>query len=254
MPYVMASRFGFSEPIRAVILGGRGGVGGALVSLLCESKDTQVLATSRDPTWCETPGRSNELRTRMDLTDDESIASLSDVVDRLLPRPNLVINCSGVLQTGVKQPERTWRHFDRASMREVFDVHVFGVAQLVRALLPRMPRAGRSVFASLSARVGSIGDNYLGGWYSYRASKAAQNMILKTTSIEARRKWPEMTVVALHPGTVDTALSQPFTRRTPRSKLFTREFAASRLAEVISGLTPEDSGGFFAWDGSPIPW
>ena len=110
------------------------------------------------------------------------------------------------------------------------------------------------MFASLSARVGSIEDNRLGGWFSYRASKAAQNMILKTAAIEAARKWPHLVVLALHPGTVDTNLSAPFSTRVPDDQLFTTTQAATYLARVIETRTPEDSGGFFAWDGKPIPW
>ena len=119
--------------------------------------------------------------------------------------------------------------------------------------LPLMPRDRRAVFAALSARVGSIGDNRLGGWHSYRASKAALNMILKNLSIELARTHPQAVVAGLHPGTVDTALSVPFQKGVAADKLFTADYSASRLLAVLDGLTPADSGGVFAWDGARIP-
>ena len=109
-------------------------------------------------------------------------------------------------------------------------------------------------FWALSAMVGSIGDNRLGGWYAYRASKAALNQFLRCVSIELGRRVPAAIVTALHPGTVDTALSSPFQAGVPDKQLFTADHSAARLLEVVDGLGPEDSGGFFAWDGSPIPW
>ena len=116
-------------------------------------------------------------------------------------------------------------------------------------------KSGRALFASLSARVGSIGDNRLGGWYSYRASKAAQNQIIKTAAIEAARRYPELVLVALHPGTVDSALSAPFTKRLPKThRVFTPEFSCARLCEVLNGLEANQTGGLFAWDGAVIPW
>jgi NAD(P)-dependent dehydrogenase (short-subunit alcohol dehydrogenase family) len=117
-------------------------------------------------------------------------------------------------------------------------------------------RAGeRSIFASLSARVGSIEDNRLGGWYSYRASKAAQNMLVKTAAIEARLKSPALICVQLHPGTVASELSAPFTKRLPnRHSVFTPAFACERLCSVIGGLSRSDTGQFFAWDGKSVSW
>jgi len=253
---VLPTNLGFSGPVRAVVVGARGGVGAALCSLLLGLDErNEVLATSRDLEWCAATSEHQRLRRVVaDLTDDESIVALRDAVERHLPAPNLVVNCSGLLHDGDLQPERTWRNLERESMHRVFDVQVYGPALLVRYLLPLMPRNERGVFASLSARVGSIEDNRLGGWFSYRASKAAQNMVLKTASIEAARRWPKLVVLALHPGTVDTDLSAPFSARVPEEKLFSAAQAARYLASVIGARGPEDSGGFFAWDGKPIPW
>jgi NAD(P)-dependent dehydrogenase (short-subunit alcohol dehydrogenase family) len=118
---------------------------------------------------------------------------------------------------------------------------------------PLMPRDRRAAFAALSARVGSIGDNRLGGWHSYRASKAALNMLLRNLAVELARSHPQAVVAGLHPGTVDTGLSRPFQKGVADGKLFTPEFSAASLMAVLDGLTPADSGGFFAWDGVRIP-
>ena len=124
----------------------------------------------------------------------------------------------------------------------------------MKHVLPLSPRSGKFVFASLSARVGSIGDNRLGGWYAYRASKAALNMLIRTLAIEHRRTRPSGVCVALHPGTVETALSEPFRSGVPAEKLFSPAQAAEALLAVMDRLGPEANGGFYAWDGAPIPW
>ena len=116
-----------------------------------------------------------------------------------------------------------------------------------------MPRDRRAVFTALSARVGSIGDNRLGGWHSYRASKAALNMILRNLAVELGRTHPQAVVAGLHPGTVDTGLSAPFQKGVKPEKLFTADHSAERLLAVVDGLTPADSGGVYAWDGARIP-
>lgn len=144
------------------------------------------------------------------------------------------------------------RELDRASMTEVFTVNAIGPALIAKHFLPRLRKDHKAVFAALSARVGSIGDNRLGGWTSYRASKAALNMILRTLAIEQRRSAKNSVVAALHPGTVDTGLSKPFQGRVPDSQLFGPHRAALALLGVIEQLTAEDSGGFFAWDGTAI--
>ena len=179
-----------------------------------------------------------------------ALATLSEDQRQL----NCVLNCSGLLHGDGLDPERTWRHLDPDSIRRVFDVNLVAVGMAIKHLLPLLPKRERGVFMSLSARVGSIGDNRLGGWYSYRASKAAQNMYIKCAAIEAGRTRKELVCVALHPGTVDTALSKPFTRRTPSDKLFSAEQCVGYLSDVIASLDASHSGGFFAWDGSVIEY
>ena len=140
---------------------------------------------------------------------------------------------ASVFYTSEFGPEKTWRHLSAQTMHDVFAINAFAVALLGKHLIPLIPRQGRSIFASLSARVGSIGDNRLGGWYSYRASKTAHNMFVKTLSIEAWRKHPELAIVSLHPGTVDTALSEPFTSRYDPEKLFTSTRSVNELSSVL---------------------
>jgi len=170
-------------------------------------------------------------------------------------RIELIINCAGVLHDGASvQPEKRLADVTPESLERSFAVNAIGpllVAKHFEALLPRQDRA---VFASLSARVASIGDNRLGGWYGYRASKAAQNMITRNLAIELRRRARGIICVALHPGTVDTGLSRPFQGNVPADRLFAPDRAARQLLNVIDGLRAEDNGEFFAWDGQPIPW
>ena len=240
---------GFEGPFSALIVGARGGVGEAFVRAL--SPVHRVWATSRSGNGLDGPAA---FRSSMDITDEQSIVALVDQMQEEGFVPQAVINCSGLLHTHEFGPERSWRHLDLSVMRQVFDVNTFGVALLGKHLIPAMPRVGRSVFASLSARVGSIGDNRLGGWYSYRASKAAQNMIIKGLSIEAKMRWRELVCVALHPGTVHTDLSAPFAARVPPEKLFSPDTACAHLCKVIGDLVPTDSGRFLAWDGQPIEY
>ena len=150
------------------------------------------------------------------------------------------------------QPERSWRALDAAHLKRDFEINTVGPALAARAFLPLAPRQGRAVFAALSARVGSIGDNRLGGWHSYRASKAALNMILRTLSVELARTHRDMICVGLHPGTVDTALSQPFQKGVAPDKLFSPDQSATCLLAVIDGLEKEDSGFVFDWKGQRI--
>ena len=149
-------------------------------------------------------------------------------------------------------PEKTMRAMSHDGFTQSFMSNTIGPAMSAQALLPLLRRDQKSVFTALSARVGSISDNRLGGWYAYRAAKAALNMVIKTLAIEYGRRFPEAIIAGLHPGTVDTALSKPFQSNVPEGKLFTPEFCAQRLIEVIDGLVPEDSGGLFAWDGQQI--
>jgi len=244
-------------PYTAVVIGARGGVGQAFVASLQASPEVaHIVATGRDLHWCRDRSEHPKVvRAQMDLSDEASVAKVAEQAAEHAVPLRLVVNASGLLHDGALQPERSLRDLDPAHFARVLDVHTVGVASLLKHFLPRFPRSGRSVFATLSARVGSIGDNRLGGWYSYRASKAAQNMLVKCAAIEAARRQPELVALALHPGTVHSALSQPFTGRLrPDHAVFTPEESCQYLCQVIRDRDAKDSGGFYAWDGQAIPW
>jgi NAD(P)-dependent dehydrogenase (short-subunit alcohol dehydrogenase family) len=189
----------------------------------------------------------------LDLSDDGSLERLTGELAALTPL-RLVICCAGLLHDGTLQPEKRLAQVRRSSLERSFAVNAWGPLLLAQALESALPRQQPCHFASLSARVGSIGDNGLGGWYSYRAAKAAQNQLLRTLALEWRRRFPQACVTLLHPGTTATALSEPFRGGVPPERLFSPERAAQQLLDVLERQTPECSGSFLAWDGQPIPW
>lgn len=235
----------------AVVIGATGGIGAALAEQLVEHSavGTVVLAGHRN---LPMPG-PRRLAMRCDVTDEASIAALAEAA-AAGGEVRLVLVASGLLSNahGIT-PEKTWRALDASRLSELFAVNAIGPALLAKHFLPLFPRQGRAVFAALSARVGSIEDNRRGGWYGYRASKAALNMLLKTLALELKLRAPSALCVGLHPGTVDTGLSKPFQSAVAAAQLFTPPHAAACLLRVIDGLQENDSGGVFAWDGSRIP-
>lgn len=232
-----------------VVAGASGGIGGEFVRQLSASpRIGRVFALYREPPATAAAGVYN---LACDLTDEGSIREASAAVAAHGP-VDAVIVASGLLHRGDIQPEKTLQSIDGESMLEVFRINTVGPVLLAKHFLPLLRRDRRTLFAALSARVGSITDNRLGGWASYRASKAALNMLLRTAAIEHKRRWPESIIVALHPGTVDTPLSAPFQGRVPEGKLFTPAYSVESLLNVLNGLDADDSGGFFAWDGQPI--
>ena len=189
---------------------------------------------------------------RFDLESEGSISILADAWRE--DPPGLVIVATGVLTladgTG---PERTLRSLDAETMEAVFRINTIGPAMIARHMLPLMPRDRRSVFAALSARVGSLRDNRLGGWHSYRASKAALNMLIRNFAIEMGRTHKDSVIVGLHPGTVDTRLSEPFQGNVPEGQLHSPGEAAEHLLQVIASLKPADSGNVLDWKGRIVP-
>ena len=238
----------FGDTLSVAVVGASGGIGHAMCSLLNDDARVQsVYAFSRR----QIESTDKLQWTPMDITDERSIRFAMDAIGDV--RFDIVLVMTGVLHGGDQlQPERRLEEVSADSMTQVFAINTIGPALVAKHLLPRLAKGRKTVFAALSARVGSVGDNRLGGWVSYRASKAALNQVLRTLAIEHARRWPDSAVVALHPGTVDTPLSEPFTGSTPGHKLFTPEQSAGYLLNVIDGLTTDDTGGFFAWDGSRI--
>lgn len=237
-----------AQPALSVVLGGSGGIGAALVQALQARGDT-VLAL----------GRRTE--PRLDYTDEASIGYAAQAVAQRLgergERLARLIVATGFLhgETASGQhaePERSWQHLDADALAHSFRVNAIGPALVMRHFLPLLPRQGRCVAAFLSARVGSIGDNALGGWYAYRASKAALNQLVRTASVELARRNREAICLALHPGTVDTSLSQPFAKTGLQVR--PPEVAAAELLAVLDTRSPADTGGFFDHKGLPIPW
>lgn len=190
----------------------------------------------------------------LDVTEEEQIAQAVAQIQTHTSRLHLVLYCVGMLHEGTLQPEKSLQQIQADQLLRYFQVNSIGSVLLAKHLLPLLKHGDRSILASISAKVGSIGDNQLGGWYGYRASKAALNMLMRTVAIEYSRKSPKTLVVLLHPGTTDTRLSKPFQRNVPSEKLFSTERTATQLLKVIAGLQPEDSGQFFSWDGSRLPW
>ena len=247
---------GLPHPLHALILGGKGGIGAAVAETLLQAESTvAVTVTSRDRQWChESTGDQRLQRMLVDLEAPQTIGALAEHLKGQATPPNFIFNCTGLLHDESVQPERALKHLSLPQMKAVFGVNTFGVALLLKELLPLFHRKEPAIFASISARVASISDNRLGGWYSYRASKAAQNMIIRTAAIEAKRTHPQVVCVALHPGTVRTPLSDPFTQRKKPHEVFSPQQAAGYLLNVLGDLSPADSGLHFAWDGEVIPW
>ncbi|WP_404336974.1 SDR family NAD(P)-dependent oxidoreductase [Sphingomonas sp. MMS12-HWE2-04] len=228
----------------AVIIGASGGIGGALEAALIEEG---VIAKVHGF------ARSRSGAQHLDLLDEASIAAAAELVGRG-PAPALIVVASGLLHASGRKPEKAIGDLDPSWLAQVYAVNAIGPALVAKHFLPLMPKAGRTVFAALSARVGSISDNRLGGWYGYRASKAALNMMIHNLAIEERRRNSSSVVVALHPGTVDTQLSRPFQGNVQPGRLFTPDRAALQLLDVVEGLRPPDSGKMFDFEGKEVPF
>ncbi|GAB4217599.1 MAG: hypothetical protein Fur007_20080 [Rhodoferax sp.] len=237
----MATSASDTQRALALVIGSHGGLGHALHAALQQ----------RHPDW-QVWGCARAGQPAVDVCQEASIAALAQAVKAQALPLVAVVNATGVLHASGLAPEKTWRHIDPIAMAQAFAVNSIGPALLMKHLLALLARDQRAVFATLSAKVGSIGDNRLGGWYSYRASKAALNQLVRTAAIELARSHPKALCVALHPGTVDTGLSRPFAKQG--LAVSAPDAAAQRLLDVLDGLSPSVSGGFFNHDGGPLPW
>ncbi len=219
----------------------------------------QRLAASDPGSTVYAGNRSPRVRERMnirpfqfDLADESSIVAAARQIERGGPL-DLAIVATGLLHDETVAPEKSWRALDAEAMQRLFAINAIGPAIVAKHVLPLLGKDRRSVFAVLSARVGSIGDNKVGGWHGYRASKAALNMLVRNFAIELKRSNPKAVAVALHPGTVDTGLSRPFQANLPEGQLTSADQSAAHLLDVVASLRPDQSGSHIAWDGSRIP-
>lgn len=245
---------------QALVIGGNRGIGlGFVHQLLNHGQFDQVFATYR------TASSSTELLhlaqhhdrlhcIPMDLTDEAQINHGLSQIQAITPHLHFAINCVGFLHDGAITPEKALRQLNPDHLMRYFQVNSIGAALLAKHLQPLLNHKQPNIFATISAKIGSIEDNRLGGWYGYRASKAALNMFLKTAAIEYSRRSPHTAIVMLHPGTTATRLSEPFQRSVPPEKLFSVEKTVSLLMDVLSQVTLDDNGSFFSWDGSHLPW
>lgn len=225
----------------AVVIGATGSLGAALMAAL-----------QLEGTFAQVIGLSRSTQPALDLLDEASIESAARFVASFGLDLRLVIDATGELHGAGFSPEKTWQKIDPVHMARSFAINAIGPALLMKHFLPRLPRQGKAVFVSLSAKVGSIGDNRLGGWYSYRASKAALNQLIHTAAIELRRSHPQAACIALHPGTIESDLSSPFVKfgiivKSPQE-------GATRILTTIDHFNEIDSGEFFDQFGKKLPW
>tara|TARA_R110000851_G_scaffold24079_1_gene69900 strand:- start:20 stop:760 length:741 start_codon:yes stop_codon:yes gene_type:complete len=236
----------------ALVVGASGGIGAAIIQQLFSSSQVgHIITVSRKLSQIDHPRLTHLM---LDVSQEQDRQALQNA---LAARPvHFFFNAIGILHDEAKQlvPEKRLDQLSVENLTQTMNINAFTPILLLAALKDSFKGTHPTVIASLSARVGSIEDNHLGGWYSYRASKAAHNMLLKTASIELKRLNKQCTVLCLHPGTTDTALSKPFQSRVPDEKLFTPAFVAEQLLAVIAQRTPDDNGTFWAWDGQPIDW
>ncbi|MBY6207004.1 MULTISPECIES: SDR family NAD(P)-dependent oxidoreductase [Halomonas] len=242
------------EDYCAIVVGSGGGIGRAVLErLLTDQRLGRLISVSRRPTDQLDP-RHEPIAA--DITTADGREALSQALHEQAGAVHLVVNAVGLLHDDARgvQPEKRLEELDEAALLALYQINAITPALLLKTLLPHFKGQHPATFLSLSARVGSIGDNGLGGWYGYRASKAAHNMLMKTAAIELKRLNPQSCVLSFHPGTTDTELSRPFQARVPEGKLFSPEFVADAILQVVEQHGPDDSGGFYDWANTSIDW
>ncbi|NVK43464.1 MAG: SDR family NAD(P)-dependent oxidoreductase [Oceanospirillaceae bacterium] len=244
----------------ALVAGATRGIGLGFVKALLQ-RDWNLYASYRQP---DSLGGLEELASRhpgqlhpiaLDLTDEAGIrATVAQIEEQLLEPLELAVCCVGVLHKGDRGPEKSLAQLSGDWFEHSMAVNALGPLMLLKHLHPLLVHHTSSQFAVISARVGSISENQLGGWYSYRASKAALNMLMKTAAIEMSRRFPHLQLLCLHPGTTATELSAPFSARVPPEKLFSVDRTVRQLLQVLEEARGGPSGRFLSWDGSELPW
>jgi NAD(P)-dependent dehydrogenase (short-subunit alcohol dehydrogenase family) len=244
-----------------LVVGANRGIGLALTEAqLADPAVTRVVATCRpdaEQSALDHLSRQHGAklqRWRLDATDAASLKCFEKRLCDLDGGIDVAIHAAGILHAGPIQPEKSLADCEASSLTRLFQVNSIAPLMVARAVLAAQDRQQPFVFAALSAMVGSIGDNRLGGWYGYRASKAALNQFIRTLAIECRSRFPRGRILAIHPGTTDTALSQPFQRSVKPGRLYSPAQSAGRIMDVIGNSSADQSGRFLNWDGSEIPW
>jgi len=239
----------YPKPASVLIVGGSGGIGQSIVQAVLDAYDDTKVAATRY--------RSDVPFEHSRLTWYSLDASISDEVKNLaaaIVEVDWIINCVGFLHSQRSGPEKTIQHIDTRFLMQNIELNTLPTVLLAQHFNTQFKRSKAPKLATLSARVGSIEENYLGGWYSYRMSKAALNMALKTLSIEWNRSHPNGCVAALHPGTNNTALSKPFQANVPQSQLLEPKHTSKLMINLLARLQPQDSGKFWTWEGENLPW
>lgn len=235
-----------SKSLTIAIIGANGGIGNALCQYLAQQENVrEIIAITRHPFEMDT---SKIMNVVVDYCDESSIVTVAK-----MRRWDLVIDAIGMLSSDEVRPEKSFKQLKLENLQQIFQVNTFYPALLAKHFLPQLKKNEKSVMVFLSARVGSISDNKQGGWYAYRASKAALNMLIKNFAIELKWSNRNAIVIGYQPGTVDTALSKDFQTRVPKGKLFSPQQAAGYLVDVINGLSVADSGELLDWSGNHIP-
>jgi len=233
---------------KAIVVGASGGIGQAIVSALYQTQHYRVISVSRSA--------ENEVSHCHFQSDysEPSIRNVTEQINALDGHLARLIICNGVLHGHDFQPERALKRLSASTMNHVLQTNTVTPALWLGGFMDALKQAPEPRVVAFSARVGSIGDNNLGGWYSYRASKAALNMVLKCAAIELARLNPNAKLLAFHPGTTDTAMSKPFQKGVAEGKLFTPAFVADRLLGILEALEPDGELAFLDWDEKPIVW
>lgn len=233
--------------LRVAIFGAGGSIGSEFVrSLASNDRVEQVIAYSGSFNQFN---NSKVIEHSIDISDENSIKSAAEIIDQDL---DLIIVATGMLHDQEILPEKSLKEISAAKFEKLFKINSIAPAIIAKYFVPKLSKENQSIFAAISARVSSISDNHLGGWYSYRASKSALNMILKNLAIEISRSNKKAIILGLHPGTVDSKLSEPFKRTVPEGKLFSPNYSVQKMLEVVFAAKIEDSGSLIDYSGAKI--
>jgi NAD(P)-dependent dehydrogenase (short-subunit alcohol dehydrogenase family) len=224
----------------AVVIGNSGSIGSAIEKELSDQGFKNIIGFNRSSS------------PRLDLLNEETIAQSAQFIKDQNTPVSLVFDATGLLHDDNNMPEKTYKNIDQIFMRKNFEINVMGPALIMKYFLPLLDKEEKSIFASISAKVGSISDNRYGGWYSYRASKAALNQMIKTASIEMKMKNQKAICLAIHPGTVESKLSKPFQKND--LTIQSPQESASNIFKILTSSTSKDTGSFYNWDGKIIDW